>query len=552
MKPVFRSIFFPILIPAFLIIAGAAVAQETNYPTKSIERYYDLSLTEAERDSMQSNLDDNRDKYKEIHAFLLDNSTGTSLLFNPYPPGFKGDSVQHPIDWALPKQVGLPATGEGIAFLPVHELAVLLETRKVTSTELTKLYIERLKKYGDTLQCVITILETQALEQAKKADEEIGSGEYKGPLHGIPYGIKDLLAVKGTKTTWGAMPYKDQVIDETATVVEKLDRAGAILVVKLTMGALAMGDIWYGGVTKNPWNLREGSSGSSAGSAAATAAGLVGFAIGTETWGSIVSPSTRCGTTGLRPTFGLVSRHGAMALSWSMDKIGPICRSALDCALVFEVIRGPDGKDQSVRDAPFNYNARADIRNLKVGYVKDLFDRDTVNRARNQQVLDRITGLGIKLVDVKLPEDIPVSALSIILGSEAAAAFDELTRSGRDSLLVNQRKRAWPNYFRSARFIPAVEYVNATRIRQILIREYNERTKDFDAIVVPTYAGDQLLMTNLTGHPCLVLPNGFNEAGSPTSITFLGKLQGEAGLIAVGRAVQETTTWEDIHPPLFR
>lgn len=548
MRPV--TLFVVNLLSGFLFVQQAD-AQEEKYPTTSIEPYYDLQFTDAERDSMQSSLEEFLAEYKAIHSYPLDNSDGMSLLFNPYPPGFAEDSGQRPIVWGLPKETSLPGSKSEIAFLPLYKLAGLVQTRKVTSTQLTTLYLDRLKKYGSVLQCVVTVLEERALAQARKADEEIAAGYYRGPLHGIPYGVKDLLAVKGTKTTWGAMPYKDQVIDETATVVQKLDEAGAVLVAKLTMGALAMGDIWYGGVTKNPWDLDQGSSGSSAGSASATAAGLVAFSIGTETWGSIVSPSTRCGVTGLRPTYGLVSRHGAMALSWSMDKIGPICRSALDCALVFDAIRGPDGKDLSVREASFNYDSDRGIQSLKIGYLKKLFDLDTVNRERNQKTLEVIRKMGITVKEASLPEGIPVSALSIILGAEAGAAFDELTRSDRDSLLVNQRKNAWPNNFRSFRFIPAVEYVNALRIREVLIRKYHQVTSEFDVIVAPTFGGDQLLMTNLTGHPCLVLPNGFDDKGRPTSISLLGRLQGEAALISLGRAIQESTAWEDRHPPLF-
>lgn len=552
-----RSNMNPVVLSTIILLSGCllvqpGVAQDTKYPTASIESYYDLQFTEEERDSMQSSLEENLGEYKAIHGYPLSNSIGMSLLFNPYPPGCTTDSVQRRINWGLPENVSPPGTKSEIAFLPLHKLAVLVQTRQVTSIELTTLYLDRLKKYGNVLQCVVSILEERALAQARKADEEIASGRYRGPLHGIPYGVKDLLAVKGTETTWGAMPYKDQVIDETATVVEKLDEAGAVLVAKLTMGALAMGDIWYGGVTKNPWDLDQGSSGSSAGSASATAAGLVAFSIGTETWGSIISPSTRCGVTGLRPTYGIVSRHGAMALSWSMDKIGTICRSALDCALVFDAIRGPDGKDLTVKKASFNYDASQDVRRLRIGCLKELFDLDTTNRGRNEKTLDVIRKMGIVLEETRLPEGIPVSALSIILGAEAGAAFDELTRSNRDTLLVNQRKNAWPNYFRSFRFIPAVEYVNAIRIREVLIRKYYEATMDFDVIVAPTFGGDQLLMTNLTGHPCLVLPNGFDEKGRPTSISLLGRLQGEAALISLGRAIQESTPWEERHPPLFK
>jgi Asp-tRNA(Asn)/Glu-tRNA(Gln) amidotransferase A subunit family amidase len=528
------------------------IAAQNPYPTIPIEPYYDLNFTDAERDSMQSHLEEMRQEIRAIHSFSLENNISPSLIFDPYPPGFVGENVQEPIVWDLPTKVSLPRDRSALAFMPVYQLAELIRTRKISSTELTELYLDRLEKYGDTLKCIVTVLRPQALERARQADAEIAAGKYRGPLHGIPYGVKDLLAVKGTRTTWGAMPYLQQYIDETATVVEKLDQAGAVLVAKLSMGSLAMGDVWFGGKTRNPWNLEQGSSGSSAGSAAATAAGLVAFSIGSETWGSIVSPSTRCGTTGLRPTYGLVSRHGAMALSWSMDKLGPICRSALDCALVFDAIRGPDGKDRSVTAAPFNYNAKKPIKDLKVGYIKSYFDADSINREKNEAILQVIRKLGIQPVEVRLPDNIPVNALTVILTAEAAAAFDELTRSDRDTLLVRQDKNSWPNYFRSARFVPAVEYINALRIRDILIREYHKATSEFDVIVTPSFGGDQLLMTNLTGHPCLVLPHGFDAKGSPVSISLLGKLQGEAALIALGRAIQEATPWEDQHPPLFR
>jgi Asp-tRNA(Asn)/Glu-tRNA(Gln) amidotransferase A subunit family amidase len=451
----------------------------------------------------------------------------------------------------LPKAVKLPSSKEALTFYPVYKLAVLIKEKKITSTELTKIYLDRLKKYGDTLQCVITLLEVRSLAQARKADDEIAKGKYRGPLHGIPFGIKDLLAVEGTKTTWGAEPYVDQEINITATVVKKLEEAGAVLVAKFTMGALAMGDIWYGGVTKNPWNLKQGSSGSSAGSASATAAGLVGFSIGTETLGSIVSPSTRCGASGLRPTYGTVSRHGAMALSWSMDKIGPICRSAFDAALVYEVIRGEDGLDKSVSTSTFNYSAKTDLKKLKVGFVKTLFEANYATKENDLKALEVIRSLGIELVPVELPTSIPVAAIRLMLTAEAAAAFDDLTRSDRDSLLSNQLRWAWPNSFRTARFIPAVEYINASRLRQQLIEEYHKVAKDFDVIIAPSFGGTQLLTTNLTGHPCVVVPNGFNSSNSPTSISFLGKLYGEAAPLLLARAYQEATEWEDLQPPLF-
>lgn len=544
------KLFFIVLI--LLAAACTKNEKESNHPTATIEPYLDITLTDAERDSLLSLLEDNQKSFQELHKFHLDNSVGMALEFNPLPQGFEINKDQKPIRWNLPATVELPTNREELAFFPVYKLATLIKNKKITSVELTQLYLARIKKYKDTLECVISITEAQALEQAKTADEEIAKGIYRGPLHGIPYGIKDLLAVAGTKTTWGAGPYKDQTIDITATVVSKLEAAGAVLVAKLTLGSLAMGDIWYGGKTRNPWNLDQGSSGSSAGSASATAAGLVAFAIGTETYGSIVSPSNRCGATGLRPTYGVVSRHGAMALSWSMDKIGPICRSALDCALVFDVIRGEDGRDSSVKNFAFNYAANADLRKLRVGYLKTLFEKDTSNKEQHARSLALLQSQGIELVPVELPSDLPVKAISFIIDSEGGAAFDEMTRSNRDSLLTDQSKGAWPNAFRSARFIPAVEYINAQRIRKVLIEEYHQKTKDFDVIIAPSFEGDQLLMTNLTGHPCLVVPNGFNKKGSPTSISFLGKLYGEAALISIGRAIQEATEWEDMAPPLFK
>ncbi len=370
----------------------------------------------------------------------------------------------------------------------------------------------------------------------KKADEEISKGKYRGPLHGIPYGVKDLLAVEGTKTTWELLLSKISLSKKTAAVVKNLENAGAVLICKFTMGALAMGDIWYGGVTKNPWNLKQGSSGSSAGSASGTSAGLVAFAIGTETLGSIVSPSTRCGVTGLRPTYGLVSTDGAMTLSWSMDKIGPICRSALDCGLVLNGMA-------SIQAAP---------KKLKVAYLKTAFESDYSNKANDDAALKIIRSLGYDPVAVELPSGIPISAIRIMLSAEAGAAFDELTRSNIDDQLTDQRKGAWPNTFRASRFIPAVEYINASRARKQLIEEYHAKLGEYDVIISPSFANGQLLTTNLTGHPCLVVPNGFNDQGSPTSISFLGKLYGEAALVAFANSYQEASEWDEKIPPLFK
>jgi Asp-tRNA(Asn)/Glu-tRNA(Gln) amidotransferase A subunit family amidase len=454
----------------------------------------------------------------------------------------------------------VPTSDDDIAFLPVTELSELIRRGKLKPTRLTEIYLARLKKYDPVLRCVITLTEDRARAQAKKADAEIARGIYRGPLHGIPWGAKDLLAVKGYKTTWGAGPYKEQVIDEDATVVQRLDHAGAILVAKLTLGELAQGDVWYGGKTRNPWKVENGSSGSSAGPAAATAAGLVAFAIGSETLGSISSPSTVCGTTGLRPTYGRIPKTGAMALSWTMDKLGPICRSAEDCALVLDAIYGPDGKDKSAVQASYNWDARVSPKNLRIGYVKTAFDLPQIDakdekrtlhatKQWDDRALDVLRGMGVDLIPVDLP-DIPYDAMRIILTAEAAAAFDELTRSNRDAELVQQSRFDWANTFRTARFIPAVDYINANRLRSTTIEAWDELMKKVDVIVTPTGAANlsQLVATNLTGHPAVILPNGFRPDGTPVSLTFLGNLFEEGKLLAVANAYQQATGFHKVHP----
>ena len=539
-----------------LATAAAAYARPQDKPTikrrhvAAAERIMGLSFDKAERDSLLVDLHDYRGNYRQLRALEILNACPPALLFNPVPTGKAFDTRILPPVFAPVDEVDLPGNLDDLAYYPVARLAELIRTRRITSTRLTTMYLERLRRYGPQLECVVTLTEELALEQARRADEEIAAGKYRGPLHGIPYGAKDLLAVKGYPTTWGAMPYKDQVIDEDAAVVQRLEEAGAGLVVKLTLGALAWGDVWFGGSTRNPWNLEQGSSGSSAGSAAATAAGLVPFAIGSETWGSIVSPSTRCGVTGLRPTFGRVSRTGAMALSWSMDKLGPLCRTVEDCAIVFNAIRGPDGLDQTVVDLPFNYNYQVDLGGLRIGYVKEAFEEARPGKANDQAVLGVLQELGAELVPIELP-DYPIQDLAFILNAEAAAAFDELTRSGKDDLLVRQVRKAWPNVFRASRFIPAVEYIQANRARQQLIQEMERILAEVDLYVCPSFGGDNLLLTNLTGHPCVVLPNGFDEQGSPTSITFTGHLYDEATLLAAARAYQKATGWHLQHPPLF-
>ena len=515
----------------------------------SAEKIIGLEFTQAKRDSMLDDLFDQLKNYENLRKVFLPNSIPPAILFNPIPAGFQFEKAKKPFKMSPPGKVVMPKNLEDLAFYAVRQLAELIRTRKVTSEQLTRMYLDRLKRYGPKLECVITLTEDLALKRAKGADAEIAKGKYRGPLHGIPYGAKDLLAAKGYRTTWGSVPYKDQFIDEDATVIKRLEEAGAVLVAKLTMGELAWGDVWYGGMTRNPWNYKQGSSGSSAGSASATAAGLVGFSIGTETWGSIVSPSTRCGTTGLRPTYGRVSRAGAMALSWSMDKIGPICRTAEDCALVFNAIYGPDGKDQTLYDAPFNFDPKIDLRKLKIGYLKMEFDSARANKANNDSVLNVLGRLGVKLVPIELPK-YPTGDLSLILSAEAAAAFDDLTRSSKDDLLVRQIKNAWPNAFRTARFIPAVEYIQANRVRYMVIQDMQKLMEGIDLYVAPSFGGDNLLLTNLTGHPCVVLPNGFSKEGTLTSISFIGRLFGEARLLAVAKMYQEATDLHLKHPKL--
>jgi len=515
-------------------------------------KLFDLEFTAAERDSMLDNLNNARTNYEALRKIDLPNDVAPALYFNPLPAGFTMPTGPSSFKASSSSNVVLPTNRDELAFYTIGQLGELIRTKQISSVELTKFFLNRLKTYDPKLHCVITLTEELALSQAKRADDELKAGKYRGPLHGIPYGAKDLLAKKGYKTTWGAAPYKDQTLDLDATVIQRLEKAGAVLCGKMTLGALAMGDVWYGGMTRNPWSTTVGSSGSSAGSASSVSAGLLPFAIGTETLGSIVSPSTVCGTTGLRPTFGRVSRHGAMALSWSMDKIGPITRSVEDCALVFNAIYGPDGNDPTVMAAPFRYTPLATLKGVRVGYVKKAFESNYPNRANDSLTLQTLRTLGAELVPFDLPTGVPAGRISFLLSVEAAASFDELTRSGRDDLLVRQGKGAWPNAFRSARFVPAVEYIQANRARTKLINEMAAQLKaaKVDVYVSPAYAGGNLTLTNLTGHPCVVLPNGFTKQNLPTSITFMGQLFEEGKVLAVAKAYQDATEWHKKHPAL--
>ncbi len=546
---VFILLFIVSVVFNFYFISGSEKIRQRDINTAA--KVIGLDFTGDEIDLMFEDVKENLDSYKALRKFTLDNGVPPALYFNPVLPDLQLETPTAPAKELKLPEVKAPDNIEDLAFAPVTVLASLIKSRQVNSRQLTHMYLRRLKKYGPTLKCVITLTEELALKQAKKADEEIAAGHYRGPLHGIPWGAKDLLAAKGIKTTWGAVPFKDQVIDEDAAVVKRLEQAGAVLVAKLSVGALAWGDVWFDGKTRNPWDIEQGSSGSSAGPAAATAAGLVGFAIGTETWGSIVSPANRCGVTGLRPTFGRVSRHGCMALSWSMDKIGPMCRTVEDCALVFNAIYGPDGKDLAVKDFPFYWDPAMDIKTLRIGYLEKVFEEnEKENRNKNDKaVLETFRSLGVTLKPVELP-DFPVASLSFILSAEAAAAFDELTRSGKDDLMVRQVRQAWPNVFRHSRLIPAVEYIKANRFRTRIMQEMAHLFKDIDVYISPTYGGNNLLLTNLTGHPCVVLPNGFDEKGRPTSITFIGNLFEEAKTLLVAKAYQDATEFHLKHPKL--
>jgi Asp-tRNA(Asn)/Glu-tRNA(Gln) amidotransferase A subunit family amidase len=560
-----------------------------------------VPLTAEHKKMMLEALEGQREGYDAIRKLNMPNSVAPAFIFDPLPPGAIVNTARKDPRWSEPAVVSLPANIEELAFAPVRDLAELVRTQKVTSLALTQMYLARLKRYDPKLHFVISLTEERALAQAKAADAEIAAGRYRGLLHGIPWGAKDLLAVKGYPTTWGAGGFEKQHFDEDATVVQRLDAAGAVLVAKFTLGALAMGDKWFGGRTRNPWNTNQGSSGSSAGSASAVAAGCVAFAIGSETLGSISSPSTRCGDTGLRPTFGFVPRTGAMALSWTMDKLGPICRSVEDCAIVLNNIYGPDGHDLAAREAAFNWDAQLDWKTLRIGYFKSDFEviepfkprdakpgetaeekkhRETRNAERaaayarrkydqryDLMAIEKLKGMGVQLILVELPK-LPYGSMTPLLEAEAAAAFDDLTISGRDSLLTEQSQQDWPNTFRIARFYPAVEYIQANRARTLAIRELSKIFEQVDVIVAPS-SGEQLVATNLTGHPAVILPNGFRGAdaprppkiddgnnddiggpGTPVSITFLGGHYQDAKLCAFARAYQEATGFHKLHPKL--
>lgn len=534
-----------------LFLQSIATAQDslTKSDVRSASKLMDVQYTDKEIEMMIIDLRDNIIDYKKMHTLSLDNGVGMSIAQRLTPPNRK----QERIVWHYDKKIQLPANRNELGFYSILQLGSLLRNKSISSVELTQFFLERLKRFSDTLQCTVSLTESTALEQARKADDELSRKVDRGPLHGIPYGLKDLFAVKGTKTTWGAQPYKDQVIDTDAFVYTQLSNAGAVLVAKFTLGALAMGDYWFGGRTKNPWNFNLGSSGSSAGSAAATAAGLIPFAIGTETHGSIVSPSHTCGATGLRPTFGRTSRYGAMTLSWSLDKVGPICRSAEDAAVVFHYLHGTDGHDASAVQTAFNYHPKSDGKNLRIAYAKNHFER-LDSSSQEWGVIRALQAAGLTIEPMHLPdtEVYKFDMIGTILGGEAAAAFDAFTRLDVDEQMTRQTRFDWPNYFRVARTIPAVEYVNANRHRSILMEQFSTATQPYDVIITPSFGNRQLAITNLTGHPALCLPIGLTKQNVPNSITFLANPFMEEHVLTLGKLFQDMTPHENLHPSRFQ
>jgi Asp-tRNA(Asn)/Glu-tRNA(Gln) amidotransferase A subunit family amidase len=529
------------LMPDALTIAAQGAETVTIEMIEVAQKIAGMVFTRDEQQSIVTRLNAARGYMAGFHFLRtanLGNSTQPAIVFNPVPPGKALPAGPRFLNRRQPV-VSRPSTDEALAFLPVTHLAKLVETRQVKPSELTELYLSRLTAHDPTLHCVVSLTADLARAQAKQADDEIAAGRYRGPLHGMPFGLKDLFAVRGTRTTWGATPYKDQVIDADATVYTRLRDAGAILAAKLSTGALAVTAQWFGGVTRNPWNTRQDASGSSAGPGSATAAGLVAFSIGTDTGGSVIQPSARNGITGMRPTFGRVSRYGAMALAWTQDTVGPMCRSAEDCAIVFNAIYGPDGKDNTILDVPFGWDAASDVTKLRVGYL-----RSALGEPNNEEALRVIRSLGVQAVPFDLP-DVAIEAIDFIRYAETAAAFDDLTRSGKlRDIEHGPEQSPRPAEIRSGYFIPAAEYIQANRYRMRVMQQMDEAMSGLDLFI-----GANQLLTNRTGHPVISLPNGFLE-GSPTALQLTGKLFGEPELLLLAHAFQSRTDHHLKHPSL--
>ncbi|SEK84202.1 Asp-tRNAAsn/Glu-tRNAGln amidotransferase A subunit [Maribacter orientalis] len=539
-------------LSSIILMTIACSSSKSEFSKKDVVRSQKLVGLDFDKkyiDTLYPYLKSNKEGFDSLRKYTLDNDVFPAIQFNPLPLNFTPKPQAGFPDWEIPENVQLPEKEADLAFYTIPQLASLIKNKKISSLKLTEFFIARLKKYNPILQCTITITEQMALDQAKKMDQELADGQYRGILHGIPYGVKDLMAVEGYKTTWGAEPYRDQQIEMTATVVEKLQNAGGVLVAKLVSGSLARGDVWFDGKTKNPWDTEQGATGSSAGSGSATSAGLVPFALGTETLGSITSPSTRNGITGLRPTYGRVSRHGVMSLSWSMDKVGPMARSAEECAIVYSVITGKDPKDGTTTDFPDGFEPKKDFKSLRVAYLKKDIEKDTsLNKPNLEKALETFKKMGITLNEVELPEDVPYSSFDVILRAEAGAFFDDLVRSRNVDKMVEQDQGSRANSLRQARFIPAVEYLQANRHRQVLIEKMEGIMKNYDILISPTFGNRQLIITNLTGHPVISIPTGLDKEKHPTSITLVGNLYDEASILLLAKAFQDNTEFDEMHP----
>ncbi len=530
-----------------------------------------LEFQDAEIEMMLRNVDNALASYEAVRKIDIPLDTEPSFTFHPGLPDRVPIKGPQRFETTIPAKsiAKAPSNLEDLAFLPVTELAPLVRSRAVSSMDLTRMYLARMKKYSPKLLCLITLTEELALQQAAAADAEIKAGKYRGPLHGIPFGVKDLYDTKGILTTWGAEPFQQRIAEQDATCVERLYKAGAVLIAKLSMGALAQGDVWFSGQTKSPWpsdaarargEYDRGSSGSSAGSASSTAAGLVGFSLGTETLGSIVSPSSVCGAVGLRPTYGRVSRHGAMALSWTMDKVGPICRGVEDCAIVLNAIYGPDGHDRSVPADPFHWEPRKPLKSLRVGLLQSGFERMQGEQKKiYDQALSDLKNTGVTLTPVEYQEDLV--GIRYLLEAEGAAAFDDITRDGQVRTLRGQRASDWPNTFRGSRLVPAVEYIRAQRVRTKLVEKFEKFMADWDVVVVA--GSGPLTTTNLTGNPQVVVRCGWLEpqsgqpgqgfgGGSPwRMLGFLGKIYDEGSPLRVALAYEQATEWHKKTPTLI-
>jgi len=534
-----------------LTLAGCS-SSKNEFSKKDVKRSQKLIGLDFDKkyiDTLYPYLKRNKTGFDSLRKYTLDNDVVPAVRFDPVPVNFTPKSQTGFPKWEIPVEVQLPEKEADLAFYSIPQLASLIKSKKISSYELTQFFIARLKKYNPVLQCTITITEEMALEQAKKLDSELAEGHYRGILHGIPYGVKDLMAVEGYRTTWGAEPYRDQQIEMTATVVEKLQDAGGVLVAKLVSGSLARGDVWFDGKTKNPWDTKQGASGSSAGSGSATSAGLVPYALGTETLGSILSPSNRNGITGLRPTYGRVSRHGVMSLSWSMDKVGPMARSAEDCAIVYSVITGKDPKDGMTTDFPDGFEPNKDYKSLRIGYLKKDIEKDSsLSKENLEKAIETFKGMGLALEEVELPKDIPYNGFDVILRAEAGAFFDDLVRSEEVDKMVEQDQRSRANSLRQARFIPAVEYIQANRQRQVLIEKMQDIMKNYDVLISPSSGNRLSIITNLTGHPAISIPTGLDKEKHPTSVTLVGNLYDENSILLLAKAFQDQTEFDEMHP----